>query len=377
MRPVSKNDHQNKKPDKTNYSEVFGDEFLKKFIQTLPNVTAILNEQKKIILANQIRLEGEKDLSVEEFFGQNPGAALNCIHANNPYSQCHPEGVCKFCGVPNALLQAQKEGKKVVQETNITIQLDDQSHRSYDVELHAAPFPYKKRHYILLTIIDISEQKRKRALERIFFHDVINKIGSLKNILELLTDDDYDEDNAELIELSQDVVKDLNEEILQQKNLMAAESGDLKIEPTIVNTMDIIKESIQQLVQYPESQNITIEADKNAASVEFKTDPVILKRIIINMLKNAIEASKSSQNVYLGCNDESENVTFWVKNQAYIPEQNQIKIFDRTFSTKGKDRGLGTYSMKILGEEYLNGKVSFTSDQKEGTVFYINLFKDI
>jgi hypothetical protein len=32
--------------------------------------------------------------------------------------------------------------------------------------------------------------------------------------------------------------------------------------------------------------------------------------------------------------------------------------------------------MKILGEEYLNGKVSFTSDRKEGTVFYIQLNKN-
>jgi signal transduction histidine kinase len=373
MRSVSKNNGQS---NKASYPEVFEDEFLKQFIQTLPYVTAILNEEQKIILANQIRLEGEKDLSVEEFFGQNPGAALSCIHANNPYGKCHPEGVCKFCGVPNALLLAQQKGKKVVQETNITIQLDDKSQRSYDVELHAAPFPYKQKNYILLTIIDVSEQKRKRALERIFFHDIINKIGSLQNILELLTEDDYEENNAELIDLSQDVVKDLNEEILQQKNLMAAESGDLKIEATTVNTMDIIEESIQQLVQYPDSQNITIEADKNAASIEFSTDPVILKRIIINMLKNAIEASKSAQNVYVGCDDEGEVVTFWVKNQAFIPKQNQIKIFDRTFSTKGKDRGLGTYSMKILGEEYLNGKVSFTSDRKEGTVFYIQLNKN-
>jgi signal transduction histidine kinase len=375
MHPVPKNDGQKKKPVKSNHPGVFQDEFLKKFIQSLPYVTAILDEEKKIILANQVRLEGEKDLSVEEFFGQNPGAALNCIHANNPYGKCHPEGVCKFCGVPNALLLAQKKGKKVVQETNITIQMKDKTQRSYDVELHAAPFPYKQRNYLLLTIIDVSEQKRKRALERIFFHDLINKIGSLQNILELLTDDDYQENNAELNELSQDVVKDLHEEILQQKNLMAAESGDLKIESTKVNSMDIIKESIQQLVQYPDSHNITIEIDKKAVGIEFKTDPVILKRIIINMLKNAIEASKSSQNVYVGCDDMGKNVSFWVKNQAYIPEHNKIKIFDRTFSTKGKDRGLGTYSMKVLGEEYLNGEVTFTSDKKEGTVFYIHLNK--
>lgn len=39
-----------------------------------------------------------------------------------------------------------------------------------------------------------------------------------------------------------------------------------------------------------------------------------------------------------------------------------LRIFQRSFSTKGaKGRGLGTYSMKLFGETYLGGQVSFRS----------------
>jgi len=375
MSPIYKKNDSHKKQKETKYSDIFNDKFLKEFLQTLPYTTAILDDENKIILANRVRLDRERDVSVEEFFGHNPGSALNCIHAKNPGGPCHNEGVCKFCGVPNALLLAQKQDKKIVQETNITIELADKTEKSYDVELHASPFPYKNKKFILLSIIDISEQKRKRALERIFFHDVINKIGSLQNIIEMLNQPEYQEEKAELTGLSQEIIKDLNEEILQQKNLMAAESGDLKIHSTETNSRKIIEESISQLVQYPDSHNIKIEISPDTSNITFTTDPVILKRILINMLKNALEASETGNKVYIGSKEKDQRILFWVYNYSYIPENNQIKIFDRTYSTKGSDRGLGTYSMKILGEQYLKGKVFFTTDRQKGTTFYIELPK--
>jgi sensor histidine kinase regulating citrate/malate metabolism len=52
-----------------------------------------------------------------------------------------------------------------------------------------------------------------------------------------------------------------------------------------------------------------------------------------------------------------------------------MQVFMRSFSTKGVQRGLGTYSMKILGEQYLGGKVDFETNPKNGTTFYIDLGK--
>jgi sensor histidine kinase regulating citrate/malate metabolism len=62
-----------------------------------------------------------------------------------------------------------------------------------------------------------------------------------------------------------------------------------------------------------------------------------------------------------------------VYNKTYIPEEIQMQIFQRSFSSKGADRGLGTYSIKLLTERYLEGKVYFTSSEKEGTKFFIEL----
>jgi sensor histidine kinase regulating citrate/malate metabolism len=56
-----------------------------------------------------------------------------------------------------------------------------------------------------------------------------------------------------------------------------------------------------------------------------------------------------------------------------MPPEVEMQVFMRSFSTKGVQRGLGTYSMKVFGEQCLGGKVNFTTDPGKGTTFYIDL----
>jgi len=59
-----------------------------------------------------------------------------------------------------------------------------------------------------------------------------------------------------------------------------------------------------------------------------------------------------------------------------MPEEIQSQVFQRSFSTKAKSgRGIGTHSMKLLGERYLGGRVEFLSDEAAGTTFSITLPK--
>jgi signal transduction histidine kinase len=51
----------------------------------------------------------------------------------------------------------------------------------------------------------------------------------------------------------------------------------------------------------------------------------------------------------------------------------QLQIFKRSYSTKGSGRGLGTYSIKLLGEKFLKGKVWFESEIEKGTTFYFEI----
>ena len=58
-----------------------------------------------------------------------------------------------------------------------------------------------------------------------------------------------------------------------------------------------------------------------------------------------------------------------------MPRSIQLQVFQRSFSTKGAGRGIGTYSIKLLTERYLGGKVSFVSEDGIGTRFSCHLPK--
>ena len=125
-----------------------------------------------------------------------------------------------------------------------------------------------------------------------------------------------------------------------------------------------------------ESQkNKIIKLGENPGDIIISVDPILLKRILINMVKNALEASLPGQEVKIGAKIDVENnlIRIWVHNQTFIPENVKLQIFHRSFSTKGEDRGLGTYSIKLLGERYLKGSVGFNSNENEGTTFWVDL----
>jgi sensor histidine kinase regulating citrate/malate metabolism len=94
-----------------------------------------------------------------------------------------------------------------------------------------------------------------------------------------------------------------------------------------------------------------------------------VRRVIGNMVKNALEACRPGDTVTLRCRASHDGIEFDVHNPGAMPRNVQLQVFQRSFTSKGDGRGLGTYSMKLLSERYLGGRVSFTSEAVSGTTF--------
>ena len=56
-----------------------------------------------------------------------------------------------------------------------------------------------------------------------------------------------------------------------------------------------------------------------------------------------------------------------------MPADAQLQVFQRSFSTKGDGRGLGTYGSRLLTERYLGGEIGFESTESTGTTFRVSL----
>ena len=61
--------------------------------------------------------------------------------------------------------------------------------------------------------------------------------------------------------------------------------------------------------------------------------------------------------------------TFAGHSETTVPEDVKLQIFQRSFSTKGPGRGLGTYSMKLLTERYLKGIAQALREQSRSAEF--------
>ena len=68
-----------------------------------------------------------------------------------------------------------------------------------------------------------------------------------------------------------------------------------------------------------------------------------------------MEATETNESITAGIEDRGKKIVFWVRNNQVIPEDIQFQLFHRSFSTKGSGRGLGTYSIRLLTENFLKG----------------------
>ncbi len=346
-------------------------ELVKKFLNSVPDIIAVLNENRQIVYANQAltTMLGLNDTT--EVCGLRVGEAVDCIHAFELEGGCGTTEFCRVCGAMRAILAGQK-GQSDVQECRI--QRRDGS--ALDLRVWASPLTLENENLTILSMVDISYEKRRHALERIFFHDVLNTAAALRGLSELMKDTSLEEMEGALVTIT-NLSDQLIDEIRAQRELVAAENHELIPHPMKVNSLDLCLRTIKFYRNHSYAAGRIIQIDPDTANIDFNSDRILLNRVLGNLIKNALEASIPNQIIHFGCKSENGRLIFWVQNSSYMPREVQLQIFQRSFSTKGSGRGLGTYSIKLLTERYLKGEVSFTSSEENGTTFYVSYPLDL
>ena len=354
------------------YEELNKINYISELIAALPYLATILNKDRQIVFSNEVLLDN-MHLRIEDVLGKRPGEALSCMHASSMEAGCGTSEHCQVCGAVNTILKCQDSGKTATDECRIRT-LDEEGHENWlDLEVTATPFTWDNETFIIFAARDISAEKRKEALERIFFHDVINTAGTLQGVVDLLKQLDDPKKIKNFIDLLSVVSHDLTEEILNQKSLLAAENGELAVKNQKFYLKETLEHIIKEYKRHELALNKEIHFVGDACEITVKSDPVLLRRVIGNMIKNALEAISQEERITVDCISKPGSVSIRVHNPGSMPDTVEKQVFQRSFSTKGKGRGLGTYSMKLLGEKYLGGNVSFSTSGDEGTVFSLEL----
>lgn len=353
-----------------NRDTVNRDETLRAMLDAMPSWVFVLNQQRQVVTANSALLSLVKR-DEDDLIGSRPGEIIGCVHAAHGPDGCGTARPCIDCGAVRTILQSQNTGKTTTGDCRLRIESSQSC--ALELSVTATPVEIGNEQLILVALEDVGDRSRLAVLTRVFFHDVMNTIVGLKTHFQVIANKAAKGpiDPAEIGNLNK-YLDELTDEIRSQRELMLAEAGDLKVSLSELQIAGFLRDLVDLFSgQEGECAEIILGEVWDG---ELTTDRSLLNRVMGNMLRNALEATKPDRKVTLSCLDCGEAVRLAVHNEEVMADNVQRQVFLRSFSTKAATgRGIGTHSMKLIGERYLLGRVDF--DSGDGTTFWIELPK--
>lgn len=204
-------------------------------------------------------------------------------------------------------------------------------------------------------------------------HDIRNPLQSIISELYLAKEELKNMPDTEAKENMKDSIMNIEEQVFYINKIVADLQDFTK--PLTPNRQPInIQESIQEALSslvIPENITVKIQAQENTPTIQ--TDRFFLKRILVNLISNALQAMPQGGTVKITTDYKNKCATIAVHDtESGIPENLKPQIFKPLFTTKAKGQGLGLAVVKRLAEA-AGGSVHFESQVGKGTAFIVNL----
>jgi len=225
-----------------------------------------------------------------------------------------------------------------------------------------------------------SSQEKDRIL-RTVAHDLRNPIGGIASLTQVMMDDEFNDEQKELITLIKETSNnslELINEILEVTN-----NGTSQLNKELVDINSLLSKSVELLrfKAAEKDQKIKLEPLKEPENVLISREKVW--RVIGNLISNAIKFSAAGGTIVVKAIADKDELKISVKDSGIgIPANVQDKVFNvfteakRPGTAGEKSFGLGLSISKQIIENH-DGKIWFESDGKTGTTFYISLPRQI
>ena len=245
---------------------------------------------------------------------------------------------------------------------------------------------YKAEFLIAAKKAEAANEAKTEFLQRMS-HDIrtpINGICGFVNMADHYADDikKQTEYRTKVKEAS-NLLLELVNDVLDMSKL---ESGEIVLEEIPFNLSSIFKEVFVVIEQMASEQNIQIEWEKKEIiHRDFIGSPGYVKRVMMNILSNAVKYNRENGHIYISCMEipskqpEMTTMEFVCRDTGIgMTEEFQKCVFEpfaqeHTGSrTKFAGTGLGMSIAKNLIEK-MGGSISFESKEGAGTTFVIQV----
>lgn len=215
----------------------------------------------------------------------------------------------------------------------------------------------------------------------IIAHDLKNPISAIKNISEMMINENrkFSErelyDNLHLIKNTSNSLFNLLMDLLEWSR---ANTGQITVNPVMINTEKIVNEVITYLILQANNKQIKISVDIEPNTFIF-ADYNMVNTILRNIVSNAIKFTPISGNISISAHTNNDKTVIQISDNGLgIPPEKLSKLFtlEKSRSTVGTSGETGTGLGLILCKDFVeknNGTISVFSELNKGTTFTITL----
>jgi PAS domain S-box-containing protein len=227
--------------------------------------------------------------------------------------------------------------------------------------------------------------KRKLAenfrddVERIIRHDIKAPLASLHSMAQFALDDELDADLRASIPGLMHAIRNVINLVNSSEKILQMECGEYNVQGKRFNLRDVmynVEISLDSLTKSRRVQLIQtgmLDGSKPVEKPELFGDEFLIEDMLINLVKNAVEASPECSEVTVSCRIDQADQRIDIHNFGTVPEAIRDRFFEK-YATAGKihGTGLGTYSAQLIAKAH-GGRIAFTTLEAEGTTVTVLL----
>lgn len=225
-----------------------------------------------------------------------------------------------------------------------------------------------------------ARNNEKRHILHVVAHDLRNPLSVIKALTTVIEEEYENEElNRESLSTIKTVCAESNELIGSLLEVAESDRVTYRYEAVDVNKIMATSLAVLRIRAKEKNQSITFLAVQERVMI--RGDAAKINRLVSNLITNAIKFSPSGSRIEAGIYTSDSHVRIQIRDYGIgIPGKYHNSVFNTFTSAKRpgtegeKTFGLGLSICKQIVENH-NGKIWFTSAEKQGTTFFIEFEK--
>lgn len=250
------------------------------------------------------------------------------------------------------------------------------------VEVHVKRLDLDGEPFLQWILHDVSERQEldelRADLTSMIFHDLRSPLGNVMSSLEMLRTSLADDETLQsILSIASRSSRRLSRMVESLLDLGQLEAGQAVLHKELADLSAVVKEAVEEVRPVASAKDHELTSDLPDQDVEIEMDVDMIRRVVINLLENAIKYTRSGGKVraLVALLDDEVHVRI-VDTGPGIATEDHAKLFQK-FSRihhEGRPKGLGLgLAFCRMAVEAHGGRIWVESEPGEGSSFQFAL----